>query len=121
MANQINPSGPGNVVHARISRRMTLADQRALEACAKKLIDEHHQARLLVTLEAFEGWEKDEAWADDLDFQFRYGNEIARIAIVGNEEWKESALAFVGKGFRSTDIEFFPTEAREAAEAWVQR
>ena len=120
MANEIIQSNEGDVVHARISKVMTVADQRALEVFAKRLIGAGRTIRLLVILEDFEGWERSEAWSDDLEFQLEHGNEIARIAIVGDEQWRDPALLFVGKGFRSTHIEFFPADALETAEAWIR-
>lgn len=120
MTNEIIQSKE-DVVHARISGVMTLADQLALETLAKQLIEAGQKVSLLVTLEAFEGWETNEAWSDDLQFMLGYGNEIARIAIVGDERWKDQALMFVGKGFRSTEIEFFTTGSLEAAETWIRR
>jgi hypothetical protein len=121
MTTEITQSDAGDVVHARISGVMTLADQRALEAFAKNLIDAQQQVRLVVTLEAFEGWEKSESWSDDLQFQLQYGNGITKIAIVGDAQWKDPAFLFVGKGFRSTDVEYFTPGARDAAEAWARR
>ena len=121
MANAISRSSEGDIVRARVSGVMTVADQRALESFARKLIEDHQQVRLLVTLEHFQGWEKNDAWDDDLDFQFAYGSQISRIAIVGSPKWKEPALLFVGKGFRGTDIEFFPSDALAEAEAWIRR
>ena len=61
------------------------------------------------------------AWADDLDFQASHGNDIARIAIVGDERWRDDALLYVGKGFRRTGITFFTPDALEAAKAWLLR
>ncbi|MBC7802496.1 MAG: STAS/SEC14 domain-containing protein [Candidatus Parcubacteria bacterium] len=119
MSNQISQATEDGVVHARISGMMTLADQQALEAFAKKLIEAGQVVRVLVTLEAFEGWEKNEAWGDDLEFQLEYGDKIIRIAIVGDERWQQQALLFVGKGFRDTTIEFFPTAALKDAQTWI--
>ena len=121
MANAISRSGDGDIVHAWVSGIMTLADQRALETYARKLLEDHRQVRLLVTLEDFQGWEKNDAWGDDLEFQFTHGSQISRIAIVGSPRWKEPALLFVGKGFRGTDIEFFRSDARAEAKAWISR
>ena len=120
MSNQILPSQEDDIVHARISGVMTLADQQALETLAKKLIDAGRKVRLLVTLADFEGWEKNEAWGDDLQFQLDYGNDILRIAIIGEHRWKDQALMFVGKGFRDTAIEFFVPDSLDAAKAWVR-
>lgn len=121
MTTEITQPDARGVVHARISGVMMVADQRALEAFAKTLIDAHHAVRLIVALEDFEGWEKSEAWGDDVPFQIEYGNGIRKIAIVGDAQWKDPAFLFVGKGFRSTDVEYFTPDARDAAEAWVRR
>lgn len=119
MTNKITRSEDDGVIYARISGVMTVADQRALEAAARRLIEADRKVSLLVTLEHFEGWETNEAWGDDL--QFVLGNEIARIAIVGDQRWRDQALMFVGKGFRNTQIEFFTTGSSEAAKAWFRR
>lgn len=122
MANEIVQSSEDGVVHARISGEMTPEDQQALEVVAKRLIANGQRISLLVTLEDFEGWKKDPAWAtDDLDFQFEHGDDIARIAIVGDDGWRDLAFLYVGRGFRGTEIEFFPPESLAAARAWLAR
>jgi len=122
MANEIVQSKEDGIVHARISGEMTPLDQQALERVAKKLIAAGQKISLLVTLEDFKGWKKDPAWAaDDVDFQFHHGNDIARIAIVGDHQWRDQAFLYVGKGFRGTEIEFFPPESLNAAKAWISR
>ena len=120
MTHEILHCNEDGIVHARLSGAMTLADQQALEDLAKRLIDAGGKVRLLVTLEEFEGWEKDAAWGDDLGFQLDYGNDIVRIAVVGDQRWKDQALMFVGKGFRDTEIEFFQPDALAGAKAWIQ-
>ena len=120
MSSEILQSNQDGLVEARIRGVMTLADQHALESAAKGIIDAGGKASLLVTLEDFEGWEKNDGWGENLQFQFDYGDEIARIAIVGDQRWKEEALLFVGKGFRDTAIEFFSTDSLNVAKAWIQ-
>lgn len=119
MPYDIVESRQGGIVHARIRGVMTPEDQRAREDLATRRIDAGQAMSLLVTLENFAGWSKDPAWADDLDFQASHGNDIARIAIVGDRRWRDDALLFVGKGFRRTDVEFFPAESLDAAWAWL--
>lgn len=119
MTHEFLPSAQDDLVQARLSGTMTPADQRAFESLARKLVDAGGKVRLLVTLDGFEGWEKGAGWGDDLEFQFGYGNEIVRIAVVGDAIWKEQALMYLGKGFRDTGIEFFPPHEMAAARAWV--
>jgi hypothetical protein len=119
MSHDIIHSSEGGVVHARISGVMTPDDQRALDDIAKRRVDAGQTILLLVTLENFVGWKKDPAWADDMDFQASHGNDIARIAIVGDRRWRDDALLYVGKGFRRTDVEFFTPESLDTAKAWL--
>lgn len=48
---------------------------------------------------------------NDLDFQHSHGNEIAKIAIVGEPRWEPEALVFAGAGFRRAPVKFFPDVA----------
>lgn len=121
MAHDIIQANADGVVHARISGVMTPGDQQALEGLARRLIDAGQTVSLLVTLEDFEGWKKDPAWADDLDFQASHGNDIAKIAIVGDPRWRDDACLYVGKGFRRTDVAFFDNDHLDAAKAWLLR
>lgn len=107
------------IIRVRIQGVMRLADQKALQSAAFDLIERGLKPRLLIMTENFEGWEKEEGW-DDVGFLMDYGNEIAKMAIVGDERWKEQAFMFTGKGLRSTAIEFFPLSALDEAELWVR-
>lgn len=120
MAHHIIQANADGVVHARISGVMTRGDQHAMDDLAKRLIDAGQMVSLLVTLEDFEGWKKDPAWADDLDFQASHGNDIARIAIVGDPRWRDDACLFVGKGFRRTKVAFFEHDPLDTAREWLR-
>ena len=121
MTIEIVQAGEGGIVHARITGELGPADQKMLEGLASRLIDGGNKVSLLVTLDAFVGWKKDPGWEeDDLGYQLEYANRIARMAIVGDERWRDSALLFVGKGFRDTEIEFFPPDALDRARAWIE-
>lgn len=50
-----------------------------------------------------------------------HGNDIVRIAVEGEERWKDEVFAFLGKGFRTTEIEFFPPASTKEAEDWMRR
>lgn len=81
-------------------------------------IDAGVQPRVLALLENFEGWEKGADW-NDLDFMLSHGNEIAKIAIVGEPRWEPEALAFAGAGFRRAPVRFFPPGQLAEARAWI--
>ena len=81
-------------------------------------VDAGERPRILAILENFEGWEKGADW-NDLDFQLTRGNEIDKIAIVGDPHWEPQALAFAGAGFRRAPVKFFPTRELDTARAWL--
>jgi hypothetical protein len=47
------------------------------------------------------------------------GQHIEKMAIVGDEKWRDDALAFTAKGFRPTAIEFFGALRLNEARAWL--
>ena len=106
------------VLYVRISGIMKLADQQSLQTAGMELITQGKNVRLLVTLENFQGWEQGVDWGD-IGFLLAYGNDIAKIAFVGDERWKDLTFAFVGKGLRTTEIEFFPSSSSQEAESWI--
>ena len=63
---------------------------------------------------AFEGWQKSDEW-NDFTFQNKNDRYIERMAIVGDEQWKDGALMFTAKGLRPFPIEYFaPGEIAKA-------
>ena len=108
----------GSTLCVKISGVMMMADQQSLQSAGMLLIEQGKKVRLLVTLENFQGWEKGVDWSD-VGFLIMRGNDIAKIAIVGDERWKEQIFAFVGKGLRTTEIEFFTPSSVKEAERWI--
>ena len=108
-----------NLVRAKLSGVMQIADQKALQAAGSHLIAQGRKARVLVVLENFEGWEKSPEW-ENIDFLMKHGDDVERMAIVGDPKWKDDALVFVAKGLRSTQIEYFVPSALALAEAWIR-
>ena len=52
-----------------------------------------------VLAEEFSGWGKEGDWGD-LTFMHEYDLYIGKIAIVGDEKWKDQILMFLGAGRR---------------------
>ena len=107
------------VVCVRIRGVMQMADLEALQTVAKELIEKGKKVRLLAILENFKGWEKGVDWGD-VGFLMEQGNDIVKMAIVGEERWKDEVFLFAGKGLRTTEMEFFPLPALQEAEVWVR-
>lgn len=110
----------GDFLHVQVSGVMTLNDQAALQNAAHALIDRGKKPRLLAVLDGFEGWEKNQDWGD-VTFLSEHGDDIARMAIVGEERWRDDALMFVAQGLRATEIEYFKPADIERARGWVSQ
>jgi len=74
--------------------------------------------KLLVLLENFSGWERNEAWGDT-DFFFSHRDEFEKIAVVGQPQWEAQVLAFTGAGLRKGPVKFFPETGEAEARAWL--
>jgi hypothetical protein len=109
--------GSSGVVDVQLAGRVTAQAWHAALKDVAKLLKPEKRTPILLAAERFEGWERGD-W-DDLSFQREHDNEIARIAIVADEKWKDQVLMFAGQGLRKLDIRFFtPPEAAQARQ-WV--
>ena len=54
-----------------------------------------------------------------MSFMMEEGQHIEKMAIVGDEKWRDDALAFTAKGFRPTAIEFFTLSRPDEARTWL--
>lgn len=106
------------VATIRIMGVWRLADQKSLQTAGAEWMQKGQKLRLLITLVDFRGWEKGVDWGD-VGFLMTHGDDIVKMAFVGEEKWKDQVFAFVGKGFRKTEIEFFPASSMKEAENWV--
>lgn len=107
------------LISVRIRGVMRLADMEAIQALAHDLIEHGKKPRCLIVAEDFQGWDKQDDW-NDIGFFVEHGDDIEKMAIVGDECWKDDIYLFTGKGLRKTEIEFFPVSALQEAEAWLR-
>jgi hypothetical protein len=92
-----------------------------LDQCQAQLAAEIRRigpVRLLITLNGFEGWEPGANW-NDLSFYVKHGDSIERLAIVGDERWRNETLMFAGVDLRKAPVEFFPPSGTAEANAWL--
>jgi hypothetical protein len=48
-----------------------------------------------------------------------HDKNIAKIAVVGDEEWRDLVYAFLAKGFRQAQVEYFLPADLAKARAWL--
>jgi hypothetical protein len=117
MAYEIIQAGEG-VVRVRISGEMCVADLRMLQETCVALMNKGGILKLLIMFENFQGWEHSSAW-EQTDFMPDQDKQIQKMAFVGEEQWRDKACAFVGKGLRTFEIEYFLPSALAEAERWL--
>jgi hypothetical protein len=108
-----------SLITFKISGLLKRAELAQAEKAAIEVMDSAHRIKFLILVENFQGWDNKGDWGD-VSFQWRYDDQIEKIAIVGDKRWQELAEVFVGKGLRSMDIRYFtPSEIAEAR-TWIQ-
>jgi hypothetical protein len=108
----------GGVVTLRVSGRLTQKELAAVQAETAGIIASSGKIRILVLAQDFAGWEKGGQWSD-FSFQQAHDDDIARMAIVGEEQWKDLTLLFTSQGLRPFPIEYFPPARLADARAWL--
>ena len=81
-------------------------------------IEDGGPLRLMVVLDQFDGWEAKDAW-NDIGIYIKHGDAVGRIAIVGDERWRDLALMFAVADLRKAPVEFFPAHDAAAADKWL--
>jgi hypothetical protein len=49
-----------------------------------------------------------------------HDKDIAKIAVIGEPQWKDDVYAFLAKGFRSAAVEFFSPSEPYKARQWLK-
>ena len=99
---------------AKVTGVLTARDQAELVTWVHESIETRGMVRVLLTLDGFAGWDT----SDDHDAWLHDDDAVARIAIVGNTEWKLPVLTFMVAPIRRTPIAYF--ESENAARRWLE-
>jgi hypothetical protein len=108
------------VLTIKISGKMQQSELAATQKNVAEILQKEGGSRLLVLAEEFEGWEKGGDWGD-LSGQVQLDEQVERMAIVGQERWKDVALLFTGKGVRHVAIEYFSPAELPKARGWLAK
>ena len=108
----------GTIFRVRISGVLRQTELKDVQAVAAREIGRLGKIKLLFVLEEFEGWERDKAWGD-LEFYMAHDKDIEKIAIIGEEKWRDHGMAFAGAGIRKAAVQFFRPADSAQARAWL--
>jgi SpoIIAA-like len=82
-------------------------------------IKRHGKISALFILENFEGWKQSGDWGD-ITFMTEHDDQIVKIAVVGAEGWRDMIYAFLAKGFRNAQVEYFLPSELAKARSWLE-
>jgi hypothetical protein len=102
----------------RISGLLKKSELDAVQDMAAAKWTPDTRVKLLVIAEDFKGWDRDPDWGD-LAFYAEHGDQIIKIAIVGDPKLEAELLMFMGAGFRSSPVKFFLSNQLEQARQWL--
>jgi hypothetical protein len=108
----------GNVFVIRISGLIKKAEWDAAQALAAKKWENIDNIKMLIVLEDFKGWEKNDNWGD-MSFYIQHREKITKIAFVGNPKHEAEMLMFSGAGFRPAPVKYFPPSQIDLARKWL--
>jgi hypothetical protein len=103
----------------RISESLRKEEMDAVQHQGVKGMHPQERARVLVVVEpSFRGWVGGEVW-NDMSFFMKYGDQIAKLAIVGDLKWESRMLMFSGAGFRKAPVKYFAQDRLQEAFGWL--
>ncbi|MGE5219531.1 MAG: STAS/SEC14 domain-containing protein [Chloroflexota bacterium] len=112
----IDATGP--IVSAKVGGMLGKSEVSQIQATALAAIQRCGKISALFILDNFKGWKREGDWGD-ISFLVEHDKDIGRIAVVGDEEWRDLVYAFLAKGFRQAQIEYFHPGDLAKARAWV--
>jgi hypothetical protein len=112
----IDSSGP--MVSIKITGELSVAEVGQIQAVAVEAIKRCGNIKGLALLENFTGWKREGSWGD-VTFLSQHDKDIAKIAVVGDEKWRDPIYAFLAKGFRQAAVEYFLPADLAKARAWL--
>jgi len=113
----IDSTGP--IVSAKVSGELSKSEVSQMQAAAVEVIRRCGKIRALFILENFRGWKREGEWGD-IRFLIEHDKDIAKIAVVGEEEWRDLVYAFLAKGFRQAAVEYFVPSDLDKARRWLE-
>ena len=111
--------GTGPIISVKISGEIDKTEVTRIQAAALGAMQRCGRISALFILDDFRGWKRDGNWGD-ISFMTEHDQEISKIAVVGDEQWRDLVCAFLAKGFRAAAVEYFVPTDLPKARAWLE-
>jgi hypothetical protein len=105
--------------HLLVIRVQGVLRRAELDECqraAVKLIRTVGRVAALLLLDGFQGWERSDAWGD-MRFLVEHDDNVEKIAIVGEERWRDDVMMFAAAGLRTSPVRYF--NDADSARGWL--
>ena len=108
----------GNRYRVDVTGTIARSEMEKVQSALAAEIARVGKVRLLFVLDRFNGWEKGADWSD-MTFYDQHGENIERIAIVGDEKWRDDALMFALADLRKAPTRYFLASEIDGARTWL--
>jgi hypothetical protein len=108
----------GNCYRVDVNGLLRKSEMEKAQATLLQEIAHAGKVRLLFVLRDFKGWEKGPDWGD-LRFYEAHGQSLERMAIVGEERWRDEAMMFALADLRKAPTRYFLPEQIDGARVWL--
>lgn len=110
--------GDNNIVHVRMSGRLSTKDYERYLSELERLIAKRGKIRLLAEIDDYQGLDMG-AWWEDTKFGIHHARDVERVAVVGGPKWWEAVGKFVD-ALGIMDNRSFEPGQEEEARRWVE-
>jgi hypothetical protein len=107
-----------NVLEVQLTGKLTREFYEQFVPEVERQIQQFGKLRILLELNEFHGWTAGALW-EDLKFDFRHGQDIERLAIVGEQQWQKGMAAFC-KPFTAATVKYFDQSKIDSARRWIE-
>ena len=116
---ELPPQTEGNVLGVRVSGTVTGDDYERFRPVIDERVRQHGKVRLLIWMDAFDGWgDLDAAW-EDLKLDAAHPVDVERLALVGDGEW-HAVTAWLDRLFVPDEVRSFSEALLGEAWDWVR-
>lgn len=110
---------PGNLIELVVSGQLVFEEYLQVQSKLESTVREAGKSGILVLLRDFAGWDTNKGWGDSSATE-RTDPFISKMAIVGDEKWRDLVEVFTLKGLRPIPIEYFSADKEQEARDWLK-
>ena len=107
-----------NLVVLEVTGKLGKAEFDKMQTVLGPIMQKVGQIKTLIFLNDFTGWGAGKDW-DDTSFTDKNDAYLQKMAIVGDEKWRDLVTLFTLKGLRPVPIEYFGPDEEEKARLWL--